>query len=83
MPKAIKSLTPPKKNLSSKFPNVPAINKLNSRRVSRFFVNKRKKIRLQSNAITQEIKDGIGNPHEIPVLNKGSKKGKEAQTFCE
>jgi hypothetical protein len=79
LPRAIKSLTPPKNILSSRFPNVQAIKRLNSPSVKYFLEKRYPKRTTQINEIARVIIIGIPIPREIPVLKSGSKKGRFAQ----
>lgn len=70
---AIKSLTPPSKTLSIRFPKVPAKNKIKVQFLSSFFFHKKKKSQIPSIESHKTSGRYTCNPREIPVLKTGCK----------
>jgi hypothetical protein len=81
VPTTIKSLTPPNRSLSIRFPKVQEIKRLNSATVRYSFRKKYPNIRMQRREINNVMRRGIAIPHEIPVLKSGSKREVSDQTF--
>lgn len=68
---SIKSLTPPKKILSIKFPKVPAMSNVVIIRLIFFVINSRIKAHIPAKLIIIIMMIGTGNDREIPSLNTG------------
>jgi hypothetical protein len=71
IPILIKSLTPHKNILSTKFPIVPAINKPAICRLICFCLNNRKNIHIPMLLIPMIMKKGIGSDRDIHTFNIG------------